>query len=250
MSSEPMPGGNSGPVIRVGATVRRQAGPWTPRVHQLMRALRERGLTEVPEPLGLDEDGREVVEYIKGDVGIYPMPQWVWSDHLLVDVGRSLREVHDAGAGLGLPRDGWRRRAVEPVEVLCHGDATPYNAVCRDGRLTAWIDWDYALPGPRGWDVGYAAYRWISLTPPGHQDGLVADLPEQRRRLVLLCEAYGGISPDEVLHWAVARLDDLIAYSIERVEAGDETFIRTTAEGHRAVYEADVAWIRREWLVS
>jgi hypothetical protein len=40
----------------------------TAQVQALMRALRARGLTIVPEPLGLDEQGREVVEYVEGDL--------------------------------------------------------------------------------------------------------------------------------------------------------------------------------------
>ena len=247
-STEPLPGGNSGPVIRVGDTVRRVAGPWTAQVQALMLGLREAGVSIVPEPLGLDPEGREVVEYVEGDVGIYPMPDWVWNDELLTDVGRAMRQIHDAGVGLDLPLTGWRREAVEPVEVICHVDVAPYNAVCRDSRLVALIDWDYAAPGPRGWDLGYAAYRWVSLTPPRPQDGRTAEIPEQRRRLQLLCDAYGtGITPDEVIGWAIARLDDLVAYSRQQELAGNETFIRTAAEGHRALYESDVAWLRREW---
>lgn len=242
-----MPGGNSGPVVRDGATVRRVAGPWTAQVQALMRGLRARGVAVVPEPLGLDDQGREVIEYIDGDVGVYPMPQWIWSDELLVDVAQAMGAIHDASTQLDLPPTGWRRPAVQPAEVVCHGDVAPYNAVCRNGRLVALIDWDYAVPAPRGWDLGYAAYRWVSLTPPRHEDGRAADLPEQRRRLRLLCDVYGGVEPDDVVGWAIARLDDLIAYSKERVAAGDENFIRTTAEGHLALYESDVAWLRREW---
>ena len=244
-----MQGGNSGPVIRVGDTVRRGAGPWTPRVQQLMRGLREAGVAVVPEPLGLDDEGREVVEFVEGDVPIYPLPAWGWSDELLVDVGRAMRSIHDASVGLGLPLDGWRREAIAPAEVICHVDVAPYNVVCRDGRLVALIDWDYAGPAPRGWDLGYAAYRWVSLTPDGHEDGLGANLPEQRRRLDLLCNAYGDVDPGEVVGWAIARLDDLIAYTKAQVAVGDANFIRTTQEGHLA-YVRDAHAVVARHLVT
>ena len=41
MSDEevPLTGGNITPVVRVGATVRRATGPWTPAVHALLRHL-------------------------------------------------------------------------------------------------------------------------------------------------------------------------------------------------------------------
>ena len=246
----PLAGGNSGPVFRRGDTVRRPAGQWTPQVQALMRGLRDRGVTTVPEPLGVDDEGREIVQFVDGDVITHPLPPWLWADALLVDVAAALRAIHDAAATLQLPVDGWRRAAVLPAETLCHGDAAWYNAVFREGRLAAFIDWDYAIPAPRGWDLGYAAYRWVPLTPQGREDGNGPDLPEQRRRLRLFCETYGDISPEEVQRWAIVRLDDLIAFTKAQVLAGDANFIRTTEEGHLATYEGDVAWLRRTYPAS
>jgi len=221
-----MPGGFTAPVVRLGDTVRRTAGPWTPNVQALMRALRAAGASAVPEPRGLDAEGREVVEYVAGDCPIYPVPEWGWTDEALRQVARALRAVHDASPTM--PRTGWRRAAIEPVEVICHGDVAPYNTVWRDARLVAFIDWDFAVPAPRGWDLGYAAYRFASLTDPANADGRPGDRTEQRRRLEVFCEAYGGADPGDVTRWAIVRLDDLVAND----------------GPHRAVYERDAAWLR------
>ncbi|MFN8147038.1 MAG: aminoglycoside phosphotransferase family protein [Candidatus Nanopelagicales bacterium] len=239
-----MPGGTMGEVRRVGSTVRRPAGPWTPQVQALMRELRARGLAFVPEPYGLDDVGRESVEFIDGDVGVYPMPEWVWSDHLLVEVGQVLRRLHDATRDLAKPVAGWQRDAVQPADVVCHSDLAPYNVVCRDGHLVAVIDWDFAVPAPAGWDLGYAAYRWISLTAPENRDGRVADLAEQLRRLEVLAEAYGDVEPDELVRWAVVRLDDLVALIETQAAAGDERFVAAVAGGHPELYRRDARWIR------
>lgn len=237
-------GGHTAPVVRVGDTVRRVAGPWTPQVAALMTGLR--GLPFVPEHRGLDEQGREVVEFVEGDVPTYPLPAYAWSDEVLIDVGRAMREVHDGAAGLGLPRDGWRRPAVEPVETICHGDVAPYNCVFDAGRLVGLIDWDHALPAPRLWDLGYAAYRFVSLTPPGHRDGRPGSGPpaEQWRRVGVLCSAYGGVSAVDVVRWAVRRLEDLIAYSYAEAAAGDAALQRTIDLGHVTLYEGDLEWVR------
>lgn len=230
-----MPGGNTAPVVRVGDTVRRVAGPWTPRVAALMTGLRRAGLELVPEHLGVDERGREVVAFVEGDVPIYPLPQWVWADEVLVDVGRAVRAVHDAAAGLDLPRDGWRVPAVEPVEVVTHGDVAPYNCVFASGRLVALIDWDHAVPAPRLRDLGSAAYRFVSLTPAGHPDGL--DLPpaEQWRRVQVLADAYGGVSAVDVVRWACRHLEDLIATAADpehvRLYEGDVVHVRSLLAG-------------------
>lgn len=68
-----------------------------------MPGLRAAGVPGVPEHLGLDEQGREVVEFVVGDVPIYPMPSWVWTDELLGEIGRAVRLVHDATDGLAPP---------------------------------------------------------------------------------------------------------------------------------------------------
>jgi hypothetical protein len=247
MEGEPMPGGNSGPVVRLGDVVVRPAGSWTPNVHALMHGLRRAGLPWVPEPVGCDGPGRELIEFIDGDVGIYPMPEWVWSDELLGEVAGALRDVHDAARGLDLPDAGWRRAAIQPTETICHGDIAPYNAVCRTGHLMAFIDWDYAQPAPRGWDLGYAAYRWVSLTPPGHPDGRQQIPAERQRRLELFCSAYGEVTPSEVVDWAIVRLDDLVSLSRRRAAAGDPQFVATVAAGHADLYESDAAWLRAEY---
>lgn len=244
MTSEPLAGGNTAPVVRVGDTVRRVAGPWTPNVAALMTGLRAAGVPGVPEHLGLDERGREVVEFVAGDVPVYPMPSWVWDDQVLTDVGRAVRRVHDASVGLGLPLDGWRRPAVEPVEVVCHGDVAPYNCVFVDRRLVALIDWDHALPGPRLRDLGSIAYRFVSLTPVGHPDGLDLPAAEQWRRVGVLCDAYGDVTAVDVVRWAALHLEDLIAYSYAEAAAGNAALQATIDAGHVRLYEGDLEHVR------
>jgi hypothetical protein len=70
----PLGGGNvSGGVVRVGDTVRRPAGPWTPALHALLTHLHDVGFRGAPRPLGIDEHGREVLTFIPGPVA--------WPDH-------------------------------------------------------------------------------------------------------------------------------------------------------------------------
>ena len=244
MESEPLPGGNTAPVVRVGDTVRRVTGPWTPNVAALMTGLRAAGVQEVPEHRGMDEQGREVVGYVEGEVPIYPMPAWLWDDRVLHEVGAAVRRVHDASASLDLPLHGWRREAVEPVEVICHGDVAPYNCVFVDRRLVALIDWDYALPGPRLRDLGEAAYRFVSVTPPGHPDGLELTDAEQWRRVGVLCAAYGDVAAADVVRWAALHLEDLIAYSYEQAAAGNAALQATIDAGHVRLYEGDLRHVR------
>src|SRR5260370_36753638 len=71
----PLEGGNvSGGVVRIGDTVRRPAGPWTPAVHALLGPLTAAGFPGAPLPPGLDEHGREVLTLLPGPL--------VWPGHL------------------------------------------------------------------------------------------------------------------------------------------------------------------------
>ena len=51
MTEEQLEGGNVGGAVRVGDTVRRSAGPWTPAVHALLAHLADKGFTGAPRPL-------------------------------------------------------------------------------------------------------------------------------------------------------------------------------------------------------
>ena len=68
----PLLGGNTSTVVRVGDTVRRNAGPWTPAVHALLRHLERVGFNGSPRALGMDERGREVISFVEGECGSYP----------------------------------------------------------------------------------------------------------------------------------------------------------------------------------
>jgi hypothetical protein len=56
-------GGNMTPVVKVGNTVRRSTGPWTPAIHALLAHLREHEFHNAPQPFGLDNRGREILSY-------------------------------------------------------------------------------------------------------------------------------------------------------------------------------------------
>ena len=50
----PLHGGNVSTVSRIGDTVRRNAGPWTPAVHALLNHLERVGFTGSPRAFGMD----------------------------------------------------------------------------------------------------------------------------------------------------------------------------------------------------
>jgi phosphotransferase family enzyme len=223
------------PVRRVGDTIRRQAGPWTDTIQDLLHHVRTGGLDWVPEPRGRDAEGREVLGFIDGDVHDYPLPEWMWGDDVLVAVAAMLRRYHDATRDFVRPGARWRLPVHEPVEVVCHNDFAPYNLVFRGRTLSGVIDFDTASPGPRAWDLAYTAYRFVPLTAPENPDTPTTTVAEQARRLARFCAAYGaGVAPREVLAVAADRLDELRAL----------TLARPGRSADAALYEADVRYLR------
>ncbi len=150
--------------MRVGDTVRRNAGPWTPAVHSLLRHLEYVGFGGSPRAFGIDEQGREVLSFIEGDCGSYPLgPQWV-TDAALAAVATTLRMFHDAQYGFVPPPGSvWRAFGPPPPdsEVICHHDAAPHNMIWRPDGTLALIDFDLASPGSRG------STTWRTRPGPG-----------------------------------------------------------------------------------
>lgn len=238
---ERLHGGNVTPVVRVGQTVRRQPGPWTPAVHALLRHLEQVGFTAAPRALGTDEHGREILSYLPGTGGLDPLPEELRADAVLVEAARLLRAFHDATVDFTPPPGAvWQFGAREPADVICHGDFAPYNLVFEGRRIVGIIDFDTAGPGPRSWDVAYAAYRFAPLTHPSNPGGSTS-LTEQRRRLRLLVDAYGRelLDGDDLVAKIGERLTHLATLIRTRAAAGDPVFTQHLADGHADIYDTD-----------
>jgi hypothetical protein len=234
--SEALAGGNMGSVVRQDDLVFRESGDWTPAVHRLLGHLQRSGVAGVPTPHGIT-DGREVVGFVAGDVPSYPMPPWVWGDAALESAARLLRQVHDATAGIDI--DGpWRSPVHEPAEVVCHNDFAPYNLVFEAGFVVGAIDWDFASPGPRVWDLAYLAYRIVPFTTDDVGDGFSAG--ERRERLGRLLAAYGtDADPSEIMRTMSQRLLELATFSDDAAER----LSKVELHEHASLYRHDAVHV-------
>ncbi|RXW32670.1 phosphotransferase enzyme family protein [Propioniciclava flava] len=230
---KPLEGGNMTPVSRAGDQVFREAGPWTPTIQRLLAHLRDQGLAWVPEPQGWTKDGREALAYLKGKVPTYPLATWVYDEAVLVQAGRWLRELHDATADYTDPEATWRGIPRQPHEVICHNDFAPYNMVFRDHELIGVIDWDFAAPGPRLWDLAYLAYRIAPLMRPENPDAPTISI-DLGARLTMLLDAYGSTaSVPELLSTIVARLEELASFTRTHGTARKNDKLLADAENYR-----------------
>lgn len=234
-------------VVRIGDTVRRPVGPWTPTVHALLRHVRAKGFGLAPEPLGLDDHGREVLSYIPGDtVGdALPWPNWAWADDVLEEVGRAVADYHRAVADFRPPGPvPWQFGPAELPEgqIVCHHDIAPYNAVTVDGRLRGIIDWDLIGPGTPRSELAFVAWQWVPLQHPvvaqmfGWADG--RDLA---RRLRLLLDGYGLEDRDGFVDDVISRMHQNRDGMIRKAAEGVAGYGRLVQEGHVEGMNAAIA---------
>jgi hypothetical protein len=214
-------------VVRIGKTVRRPPTPNSDFVRRLLRHLAAKGFEGSPPWLGTDEQGRDVLGYIEGEV---PADLSIHNDAILAEAALLIRRYHDHTTDLVASPAA---REVG-IEVVCHNDLSPCNFVFRAGLPIAIIDFDVAAPGTRANDLGYAAWLWLDL---GSSDvGAV----EQQRRLALFLDAYepGGLDVDTVAAAVLMR---------QAILAAEGRRIGNEAMSHWA--ESCMEWTRRNLLV-
>ena len=222
-TGEPLSGGGLTAATRVGSAVHRATGPWTPAVHALLRHLERVGF-EAPRVIGMDEEGREVLTYVAGRAGVDPYPARVWDDVVLAQVGRLIRRYHDATADFVPPPGArWQSLVGAPGEgdVVCHNDLSPANTIYAERGPRTFVDWDLAAPGPRQWDLAYAAYRFVPLYADEACERLGIPIVPRSARLRILCEAYGLAGDRPLLDVVEARILSLYETACERGEAGE-----------------------------
>jgi aminoglycoside phosphotransferase (APT) family kinase protein len=223
-------------------------------VLDLLRHLEEEDFGGAPRALGFDDQGREVLTYIDGEVGA-GLPEadagpvepdhWVWRDDVLVHLGTLVRAFHDAAATFPWSGREWQVEVRQPVETVCHNDLSPWNVVFRAGVPVALIDWESGAPGPRAWDLGYAAWRWVPFWP--EERCLAAGLPtstkEKARRLRLLLQAY-GVKPDVgILRAGSERLRQYLDHLRALAAQGSEWEMRLADRGLLDELARDIAWL-------
>ncbi|WP_218670869.1 phosphotransferase [Microbispora sp. GKU 823] len=237
IQERPLPGGNTNGAVRVGDTVRRVPGPWTPAVHALLRYLEDVGFEGAPRARGFDDQGREVLSYLPGEVlgTTRPWPAWVHSDDALRQVGGWLRDFHTAVSSFAPPPDAvWREGGTwRPGLVVGHNDAAPYNAAWADGRLVGFFDWDFAGPVAPEWDLAFTAFSWVPLHARhvAAAEGFTA-FAERPRRLRLFLDAYGWDGPAGRFVETVRRRVGASADGIRRLAAaGDPAYRKLVDDG-------------------
>ena len=244
--------------VRVGQTVRRTSYPWSPTVLDLLRHLEREGFAGAPRARGFDDQGREILTYIEGEVGrgegFIPdqggrfdlrTPDFVWRDDVLVHLGALIRSYHDAAATFPWAGREWCFEARQPVETICHNELFPQNTVFQAGVPVALIDWDTAAPGPRAWDLGAVAWRWVPFwrDEKCRAHGLPTGVAEKARRFHLLLDAY-DLEPDiDIVRSGIERLSQFLGHQKQAAADGSEWEVELDRRGVLDEAALEIAWM-------
>ncbi len=221
---------NAGGVVRVGDHVLRPSNPHSTSIHRMLRSLADAGFAGASVPVGIDPDGRERLVFIPGDVAIPLYPAWVQSDAALGSIARLLRQMHDVSTEVPVDPDStWSGEMADPLggEVFCHNDVCLENVVFHDGEAVGLLDFDFAAPGRREFDLASFARMCVPIDEDesaARLGWMGADRPSRSR---LVCDEYGLDGPGRAR--LLACLEESIARGGEfvrrRVEAGEAAFI-------------------------
>jgi hypothetical protein len=228
-----LPGGNVGGAVRVGDTVRRQPGPWTPAVHALLDHLDGR-IDGIPRVLGQDERGREVLSYLPGHVVDVDTEQL--SDGQIVSLMSWTREFHEATARFSHPGP-WRFFPVPEPTLICHNDIAPYNACFAGDELAGVFDWDLAGPSTPLFELAFIAWNCVPLWRD-----IGAEVAAER--LTLIAVSYGEISAGQILNAVPDRIQLMLDWIPVAAAGGDEGMVNLMAAGEPGNSAAALADLR------
>jgi Ser/Thr protein kinase RdoA (MazF antagonist) len=240
----PLHGGNATTgVVRIGRTVRK---PWTTAtgpVVEFVAALADSGI-DVPLPLGRDERGRQIIEFVPGQLAVDAGPLSLAD---LTRVGQMVRELHDASERFPSSDTAWDILIPTPdANLICHNDLGPWNLIMGDRWV--FIDWDGAGPSTRLWDLAYAAQAFTL-------NDVTEDPAHAAERLAAFIDGYGA---DQALRTELPRvMAERAAAMHDLLRVAHETRRQPWAtmylEGHGAHWRAAADYVslhRSTWATA
>lgn len=228
-SEEALKGGRSTEtVVRIGNTVRRSVGNNANLVHALLQHLEKVQFPYAPRFLGIDNKGREILTYFKGEVlrGVsFNMDQ-------LIACVKMLRAFHDAASLSDL---------CGQEETICHYDFAPWNIISQEGLPIGIIDFDDCRIGARVEDLAYFIWTFLELG-----DSVITDT-EQLEKIAVLCKAY-NLDPNQNLAVAILKQQErILHFRQEKAKNEKDTTRRIFSANAVITIQKSIKWVKANY---
>lgn len=165
-------------VVCIGDRVHRSACANSSFVHSVLLFLEKHGVSYVPYFRGIDDHGREIIDFIDGktpeNLGVFTLEQCCQAVKMIKTLHDCLKNFPDCPAGL----------------TVCHNDLSPCNFLFSDKRPIAIIDWDAAAFGHPLDDLAYAVWMWLDI---GNDENSCSYV---KNRMEAMLDTYGVPSED------------------------------------------------------
>ncbi len=236
------------PIIRVGDTVHRPAGWWTPSVHKLLKYLEDSNFKYSPRVLGFDDEGREILSFIEGESGKEGWTK-VITDKGLAKYAKLLREYHDCIAGFKPTTDSvwaYKKGGLNEGEIMCHGDFGMWNIIWKDDEPVGIVDWDFVLPAKPEYDILYA----LEYSIPFRDDETCLKwhhfpkVPDRKRRVEVFLKAYGSPKISNLVNKVIDMEKTNGEYEKYLAERSLEPQATWVKEGDLGKIEEHVQWAK------
>jgi hypothetical protein len=221
---------NAGGVTRMGEHVLRPSNRHSSAIHRFLSSLRAAGFDGASMPVGIDDDHRERLVFIEGDVPVTPYPAWAQTDGALKSVTVLMRRFHDASRSFDPAGSTWNGEMADPAggPIICHNDVCLENVVFRDGTAVGLLDFDFAAPGRPVYDVAQFARMCVPIDNEMNAERLGWAAGDRPARLRLVADVYGLDAAGrrqllEILADSIARGGEFL---LRRIEAGDPNFTK------------------------
>lgn len=221
---------NAGSVTRTGEHVLRPSNPHSSAIHRFLSSLRAAGFDGASLPVGIDDDDRERLVFIEGDVPVTPYPAWSRTDSALASVTVLMRRFHDASRSFDPAGSTWSAEMADPAggPIICHNDVCLENVVFRDGAAVALLDFDFAAPGRPVYDLAQLARMCVPIDDDVNAARLGWEPADRPARLRLVADVYGLDAAErhrllEIVAGSIARGGEFL---LRRIEAGDPNFTK------------------------